>query len=77
VTEVCRFGETLPTNHWSDRSSYYCETEITVKEIHKHNAVTKLALGQRQGVPYQVERKVCADCRAVLEEKPVKRAEAA
>jgi hypothetical protein len=50
---------------------------MTVKRIHKHTAVTKLAIHQRHGVPYQVERKICADCHAVLEEKPLKRAEAA
>ena len=50
---------------------------MAAKQIHKHTAVTKLAIGQRHGVPYKVERTVCADCRALLEEKPVKRAEAA
>jgi len=28
---------------------------------------------QRAGVPYEVERQVCADCNRVLDEKPVKR----
>jgi hypothetical protein len=50
---------------------------MTPKRIHKHTAVTTLAIRQRHGVPYEVERKVCADCRALLEEKPVKRAAAA
>ena len=50
---------------------------MTLKQIHKHTAVTTLAIRQRSGVPYQVERKVCADCRTLIEEKPVKRAEAA
>jgi hypothetical protein len=59
------------------RSSYYLETEMTLKRIHKHTAVTTLAIRQRSGVPYQVERKVCASCRTLLEEKPVRRAEAA
>ena len=77
VTETCRFRETLATNHCGDRSSYYCETQMAVNGIHKHNVVTKLAIRQRHGVPYQVERTVCADCQAVLAEKPVKRAEAA
>ena len=50
---------------------------MTLKRIHKHNAVTTVAIRQRSGVPYQVERTVCASCRTLLEEKPVRRAEAA
>ena len=53
------------------------KTDMDTKEIHKHTAVTTLAIRQRHGVPYKVERVVCADCRALLAEKPVKRAEAA
>ena len=66
------------TNLGDGRSSYYCETEMTLKRIHhEHTAITIVAIRQRSGVPYQVERKVCADCRTLLEEKPVKRAAAA
>jgi NMD protein affecting ribosome stability and mRNA decay len=50
---------------------------MTLKRIHKHNAVTTIAIRQRSGVPYQVERKVCADCQRLLDERPVKRATAA
>ena len=50
---------------------------MTMKRIHKHNAVTTVAIRQRSGVPYQVERQVCADCHRLLDEKPVKRAAAA
>lgn len=68
----------MPTNLGNGRSSYYCETEMALKRIHhKHTAITIVAIRQRSGVPYQVERKVCADCRTLLEEKPVKRAAAA
>jgi hypothetical protein len=28
---------------------------------------------QRLGVPYEVERTVCSDCRQVLDERPLKR----
>jgi hypothetical protein len=49
---------------------------MTLKQIHKHKAVTILAIRQRAGVPYEVEQKVCADCHALLDEKPVKRAAA-
>jgi len=48
-----------------------------VKGVHKHTAVTVRAIRQRNGVPYEFERKVCKDCRSVLGEKPLKRATAA
>jgi NMD protein affecting ribosome stability and mRNA decay len=50
---------------------------IYVKRMHKHRTVTTRAIRQRSGIPYEVERKVCTDCRRLLEEKPVKRASAA
>jgi hypothetical protein len=40
---------------------------------HTHVAVTRHLIRRRHGIPYEVERKVCADCARVLEEKPVKR----
>ena len=48
---------------------------MTLKR-HKHNAVTVHAIRQRAGVPYHVERKVCASCRRLLNEKTIKRAAA-
>lgn len=41
---------------------------------HKHTSVTVLAIRQRSGVPYEIERKICSACRRVLDEKPVRRA---
>jgi hypothetical protein len=38
--------------------------------------VTTHVLRQREGVPYEVERRICAECRRVLEERPVRRAAA-
>lgn len=49
---------------------------MNVKHLHKHTAVTVHAIGQRSGVPYEVERTVCADCRRLLVEKTLKRAAA-
>jgi hypothetical protein len=46
------------------------------KRAHSHRALRTYVLGQRLGVPYEVERTVCADCRQVLEERPLKRAAA-
>jgi NMD protein affecting ribosome stability and mRNA decay len=47
------------------------------KRAHTHTAITVRAIRQRGGVPYEVERKICSDCRRLLGETPVKRASAA
>ncbi|MFY9580581.1 MAG: hypothetical protein WAQ33_14805 [Gaiellaceae bacterium] len=47
---------------------------MSLKRAHKHTAVTVRAIHQRNGVPFEVERQVCKDCRRLLDEKPVKRA---
>jgi len=44
-----------------------------VKRAHKHSAVTTRAIRQRNGVPFEVERKICRECRRLLDEKPLKR----
>jgi hypothetical protein len=44
-----------------------------VKRAHKHTAVTTRAIRQRNGVPFEVERKICRECRRLLDEKPLKR----
>ncbi len=44
---------------------------------HTHVAVITHLIRQRQGVPYEVERKVCAACARVLDEKRLKRLPAA
>jgi RNase P subunit RPR2 len=49
---------------------------MTVKRIHKHTGTTTLAIAQRHGVPYEVQRTVCAKCHRLLDEKPLKRAAA-
>ena len=43
------------------------------KSPHHHTAVTLHLVRQRAGVPYEVERVVCEDCRRVLGERPVRR----
>jgi hypothetical protein len=50
---------------------------MNLKHVHHHTTVTVHAIRQRSGVPYEVERKVCSDCRRLLDEKPLKRAAAA
>ena len=43
---------------------------------HEHVAKRVHVLLQRAGVPYEIEQQVCADCRRILDEKPVRRAAA-
>jgi hypothetical protein len=43
---------------------------------HQHRIVTTRALGQRGGVPYEVERTICPECHVVLGERPLRRAAA-
>jgi hypothetical protein len=50
---------------------------VRQKREHTHTAVTVRAIRRRDGVPYVVERKVCADCRRLLGEKTLRRASAA
>ena len=45
-----------------------------LKERHRHDAVTRHALRQQHGIPYEVERVVCQDCRRVLSERRLRRA---
>ena len=45
-------------------------------QLHEHKAVVAHALRQHAGIPYEVEQKVCSDCRAILDERPLRRAAA-
>jgi hypothetical protein len=45
-------------------------------QFHKHRPVTSLVLGQRAGVPYELERRVCATCGRELELRTLRRAAA-
>jgi hypothetical protein len=45
-------------------------------KLHLHRRVKRHVLGQRDGVPYEVERTVCRTCGAVLDERPLRRAAA-
>jgi len=48
----------------------------TARQLHRHRAVVTHALRQQAGIPYEVERKICSDCRRVLDERNVRRAAA-
>ena len=43
---------------------------------HLHTKVTTYALRQREGIPYEVERVRCTQCKRLLEERPLRRAAA-
>jgi len=45
-------------------------------QLHEHKAVVAHTLRQQAGIPYEVEQKVCTDCRTVLDERTVRRAAA-
>jgi hypothetical protein len=46
------------------------------QENHRHEAVTRHALRQQDGIPYEVERVVCLACRRVISERTLRRAAA-
>ena len=40
---------------------------------HRHARVTTIFVGQRGGIPYELERTTCRVCRRVLAERPLRR----
>lgn len=40
---------------------------------HRHARVTRLFVGQRGGIPYELERTTCSVCNRVLAERPLRR----
>jgi hypothetical protein len=46
------------------------------RKLHRHTSVRTYVLLQRLGVPYEIERTVCSECRRVLDERRLKRAAA-
>lgn len=46
------------------------------RPLHRHKAVTTHVLSQHAGIPYEIERTQCSDCRRVLGERPLRRAAA-
>jgi NMD protein affecting ribosome stability and mRNA decay len=62
-----------------DADEEYGEVEMSERkpiELHQHVAKRVHLVQQRSGIPYEVERQVCAECARVLDEKPLKRAAA-
>jgi hypothetical protein len=49
---------------------------ISLRAPHRHKAVRKHFLAQREGIPYEMERTTCSECRRVLDEKQLRRAAA-
>lgn len=48
--------------------------EGSARWLHQHKAVVAHALRQHAGIPYEVEQKICSDCRRILDERTVRRA---
>ena len=46
------------------------------RQLHRHTTVVTHALRQQAGIPYEIERHVCSDCRRILTERTVRRAAA-
>lgn len=40
---------------------------------HEHSVAVVHVVHQKAGVPYEVELRLCSECRRVLDERPVKR----
>jgi NMD protein affecting ribosome stability and mRNA decay len=40
---------------------------------HRHRAVSRHVVVQKAGIPYELERTVCADCSRVLSERSLRR----
>jgi hypothetical protein len=47
-----------------------------LRSPHRHEPVIRVVVVQRAGIPYELERTVCATCSQVLSEHPVRRAAA-
>ncbi len=82
ATPICHNFVTLlsvvvsdPTATLSPRTMSQLFTPLR-RRSHTHTAVRTHVLLQRFGIPYEVERTVCTECRHVLEERPLKRAAA-
>jgi hypothetical protein len=51
-------------------------TKMLLRLPHRHRGVSVRVVVQRDGVPYQLERTVCASCDRVLAERRLGRASA-
>jgi hypothetical protein len=45
----------------------------TLRLPHRHRAVSRHVVVQKAGIPYELERVVCAECGRVLSERPLRR----
>jgi hypothetical protein len=52
-------------------------TKVQRRRLHRHRSKITHVLGQRAGIPYELERRVCEVCGRELELRTLKRALAA
>ena len=79
VADTSKSTQLLPhSGVESSDGALYSGDEMSGKHsgAHAHTAVTTHVLRQRSGVPYEVERVVCLQCRRVLRERALRRAAA-
>jgi hypothetical protein len=65
--------------HLSDMAEQPTEGKVNMLRrgrTHRHHEVTTHVIRQRAGVPYEVEQRVCRDCRTVIAERALRRAAA-
>ena len=65
--------------HLSDLAEQPSEGKVNMlrrTHTHRHHEVTTHVIRQRAGVPYEVEQRVCRDCRTVIAERALRRAAA-
>jgi NMD protein affecting ribosome stability and mRNA decay len=65
--------------HLSDLAEQPNEGNVNMlrrSRTHRHHEVTTHVIRQRAGVPYEVEQRVCRDCRTVIAERALRRAAA-
>jgi hypothetical protein len=51
-------------------------SRLAMSRVHRHQPELRRVIRQRDGVPYEVEIRVCSVCGRVLDERPVRRAAA-
>ncbi|MBA2461264.1 MAG: hypothetical protein H0V45_05795 [Actinobacteria bacterium] len=44
------------------------------RRAHEHKAIVTHTVRQHAGIPYEVEQRVCSDCRRILDERQLRRA---
>jgi hypothetical protein len=71
-----RTGRGVRTNGSKQRRLRVNVNVLRKGHSHRHREVTTHVIRQRSGVPYEVEQRICSECRTVLAERQLRRAAA-